>query len=56
VRTGFGTVSVRAHTEFELVFNDPATGDLHPGVRETIRRGSNTFVTIPDTLIIVISQ
>jgi methyl-accepting chemotaxis protein len=47
VRTDFGTVSVRNHTEFELLFNDPATGQLHPGVRETIRRGQNTFVTYP---------
>ncbi|HEX5337175.1 MAG TPA: methyl-accepting chemotaxis protein [Gallionella sp.] len=47
VRTDFGTVSVRNHTEFELTFNDPATGQLHPGVRETIRRGQNTFVTYP---------
>ena len=47
VRTEFGTVSVRNHTEFELVFNDPATGRLHPGVRETIVRGQNTFVTYP---------
>lgn len=47
VRTDFGTVSVRNHTEFELAFNDPATGQLHPGVRETIRCGQNTFVTYP---------
>lgn len=47
VRTAFGTVSVRNHTEFELVFNDPATGQLHPGVRETIRHGQNTFVIYP---------
>lgn len=47
VRTGFGTVTVRNHTEFELMFNDPATGQLHPGVRETIARGKNTFVTYP---------
>ncbi|MDO8206819.1 MAG: methyl-accepting chemotaxis protein [Gallionella sp.] len=47
VRTDFGSVSVRNHTEFELIFNDPATGQLHPGVRETIRRGQNTFVTYP---------
>lgn len=47
VRTDFGTVSVRNHTEFELKFNDPATGQLHPGVRETIRCGQNTFVTYP---------
>jgi len=47
VHTDFGTVSVRNHTEFELIFNDPATSRLHPGVRETIRRGQNTFVTYP---------
>ncbi len=47
VRTDFGTVRVREHTELELVFNDPATGELHPGVRETIRRGENLFVTYP---------
>jgi methyl-accepting chemotaxis protein len=47
VRTDFGTVMVKNHTEFELIFNDPATGQLHPGVRETIRRGKNTFVTYP---------
>jgi methyl-accepting chemotaxis protein len=47
VRTAYGMVRVQAHTEFELVFNDPATGRLHPGVRETIRRGANLFVTYP---------
>ena len=47
VRTPYGTVSVREHTELELVFNDPATGELHPGVRETIRNGQNLFVTYP---------
>lgn len=47
VRTAWGTVRVRHHTELELIFNDPATGRLHPGVRETIRRGSNLFVTYP---------
>jgi methyl-accepting chemotaxis protein len=47
VRTAFGTVRVREHTEFELIFNDPATGKLHPGVRETIRKGDNLFVTYP---------
>ncbi len=47
VRTAFGTVRVRQHTELELVFNDPATGELHPGVRETIRKGENLFVTYP---------
>jgi methyl-accepting chemotaxis protein len=47
VRTAFGTVTVKQHTELELVFNDPATGQLHPGVRETIRNGANMFVTYP---------
>ena len=47
VRTDFGVVQVREHTELELVFNDPATGRLHPGVRETIRCGANLFVTYP---------
>jgi len=47
VRTAFGTVRVQRHTELELVFNDPATGQLHPGVRETIRKGENLFVTYP---------
>jgi len=47
VRTAFGLVRVRRHTELELIFTDPATGQLHPGVRETIRRGENLFVTYP---------
>ncbi|WP_035054199.1 methyl-accepting chemotaxis protein [Andreprevotia chitinilytica] len=47
VHTAFGTVRVKEHTEFELIFNDPATGQLHPGVRETIRNGQNMFVTYP---------
>src|SRR5690606_22907987 len=47
IPTPWGTVSVREHTEFEIRFTDPATGQLHPGVRETIARGANTFVTYP---------
>jgi methyl-accepting chemotaxis protein len=47
VETRFGTVKVREHTEFELRFTDPATGELHPGVRETIRHGGNLFVSYP---------
>ncbi|MPS26537.1 MAG: methyl-accepting chemotaxis protein [Alcaligenaceae bacterium] len=47
VRTPFGVVSVRGHTELELLFTDPATGQLHPGVRETIRNRENLFVTYP---------
>ncbi|THG80603.1 methyl-accepting chemotaxis protein [Pseudomonas sp. A-1] len=47
VHTRWGTVRVRRHTELELRFVDPATGELHPGVRETIRKGANLFVTYP---------
>ncbi|HLV15948.1 MAG TPA: methyl-accepting chemotaxis protein [Pseudomonas sp.] len=47
VRTAWGTVRVQKHTELELRFTDPATGQLHPGVRETIARGHNLFVTYP---------
>ncbi|CAD5110046.1 methyl-accepting chemotaxis protein [Zestomonas carbonaria] len=47
VHTDWGVVRVREHTELELRFTDPATGQLHPGVRETIRNGSNLFVTYP---------
>jgi methyl-accepting chemotaxis protein len=43
----WGTVKIEKHTEMELVFNDPATGKLHPGVRETISKGSNLFVVYP---------
>lgn len=37
----WGIVKVKKHTEFELIFNDPATGKLHPGVMNTIRNGEN---------------
>ncbi|WP_052081095.1 methyl-accepting chemotaxis protein [Pseudomonas sp. ML96] len=47
IRTPFGTIRVQKHTEFELRFTAPATGQLHPGVRETIRHGSNMFVLYP---------
>lgn len=47
VHTQWGTVKIRKHTELELRFIDPATGQLHPGVRETIRKGENLFVTYP---------
>ncbi|MDD3575870.1 MAG: methyl-accepting chemotaxis protein [Halothiobacillus sp.] len=47
VHTQWGTVKVQKHTELELRFTDPATGQLHPGVRETIRKGQNLFVTYP---------
>lgn len=47
IHTKWGTVSVQNHTELELKFTDPATGKLHPGVRETIKNGSNLFITYP---------
>ncbi|MFW9606793.1 MAG: methyl-accepting chemotaxis protein [Pseudomonas sp.] len=47
IRTRWGTVQINRHTELELRFVDPATRELHPGVRETIRNGSNLFVTYP---------
>lgn len=47
IHTRWGTVRVNRHTEFEIRFTDPATGKLHPGVRETIRKGENLFVTYP---------
>ena len=47
IETGFGTVGVREHTEFEIRFTDPATGQLHPGVRETIAKGENLYVKYP---------
>lgn len=47
VKTQWGTVSVKNHTELELVFTDPATGQLHPGVANTIAKGDNLFVAFP---------
>ncbi|ANA78631.1 methyl-accepting chemotaxis protein [Paenibacillus glucanolyticus] len=47
VTTDWGTVSVKEHTELELMFTDPATGQLHPGVASTIRNGDNLFVAFP---------
>ncbi|MBV1788145.1 methyl-accepting chemotaxis protein [Marinobacterium sp. D7] len=47
IHTGFGTVRIQQHTEFEIRFTDPATGQLHPGVRETIRKGENLYVLYP---------
>ncbi|NVK25798.1 MAG: methyl-accepting chemotaxis protein, partial [Gammaproteobacteria bacterium] len=47
VHTDYGVVKVNRHTEFEVRFTDPATGELHPGVRETIKNGQNLFVKYP---------
>ncbi|MZQ84843.1 methyl-accepting chemotaxis protein [Paenibacillus sp. 5J-6] len=47
VRTDFGIVGVKEHTELELIFTDPATNQLHPGVAGTIAKGDNLFVEFP---------
>lgn len=47
IPTNWGKVRVKRHTELELRFTDPATGHLHPGVRETIAQGENLFVNYP---------
>ncbi|PAF29946.1 HAMP domain-containing methyl-accepting chemotaxis protein [Paenibacillus sp. 7516] len=47
VTTHWGIVSVKEHTELELMFTDPSTGELHPGVANTIRNGSNLFAAYP---------
>ncbi len=47
VNTRYGIVKVAQHTELELRFTDPASKELHPGVRETIKKGDNLFVTYP---------
>jgi len=47
VRTDYGIVSVKRHTELELRFTDPATNELHPGVANTIAKGRNLMVEFP---------
>ncbi|MBU2870098.1 methyl-accepting chemotaxis protein [Colwellia sp. E2M01] len=47
VNTGFGVVKIKRHTELEIRFTDPATNELHPGIRETIKHGQNLFVSYP---------
>jgi methyl-accepting chemotaxis protein len=47
VNTDYGVVKVANHTEFEIIFTDPATGELHPGVRETIHNGANLYIEYP---------
>lgn len=47
VPTPRGELKVRRHTELELRLTMPSTGELHPGVRETIRKGSNLRVSYP---------
>ena len=40
-------MKIKRHTEFEIRFTDPATNDLHPGVKNTIKNGENLFVQFP---------
>lgn len=47
VSTQWGTVKIKQHTEFEIRFTDPATQELHPGIRETIKHGENLYVDYP---------
>lgn len=47
IKTPYGTISVRQHTEFEIRFTNPANQQLHPGIRETIASGRNLFVLYP---------
>ena len=47
VHTNWGTVKIKAHTEFEIRFTDPATKQLHPGIRETIKHGENLYIDYP---------
>ena len=37
----WGVIQIKKYTEFEIVFNDPATGVLHQGVNNTIKNGDN---------------
>ncbi|AGF59516.1 methyl-accepting chemotaxis protein [Clostridium saccharoperbutylacetonicum] len=37
----WGKVQIKEHTEFEIIFTDPATNQLHQGVANTIKNGEN---------------
>ena len=37
----WGKVKIEKHTEFEVIFKDPATKELHLGVANTIKNGQN---------------
>lgn len=47
VHTEQGIISIQKHTEFEIVFNDPATKALHPGVANTVKKGENLCCAYP---------
>lgn len=40
----WGEVRIKKHTEFEIIFNDPASASLHPGVAKTIKNSQNLDV------------
>lgn len=40
----WGVVQIQKYTEFEIIFKDPATGELHEGVKNTIKYGENLQV------------
>lgn len=40
----WGQVKINKHTEFEVIFNDPASGVLHTGVLNTIKNSQNLDV------------
>lgn len=40
----WGVVQVKRYTEFELIFKDPATGELHQGVKNIINKGESLEV------------
>lgn len=37
----WGAVQIKEHTEFEVIFTDPATNELHKGVANTIKNAQN---------------
>lgn len=37
----WGTIKITNHTEFEIIFNDPATKTLHKGISNTIKNKEN---------------
>lgn len=47
VHTKQGIISIQKHTEFEIVFNDPATKALHFGVANTVKKGANLCCAYP---------
>lgn len=47
IPTRWGPIQIRNHTELELVFTDPATGQLHHGIAQTIARGHSLEVRCP---------